>query len=310
LNFAESFRARRERKLPLNSMTGFADARGAHNGLRWRWEAKSVNGRGLDLRFRIPPGFEGLEPGARTLAAERLKRGSLQVVLTVASEETTRGFRVDPVALADAIRLAKRIQEDAGLAPASVDGVLALRGIIIQEENLALDDEARMARDAALLESLADALDRLLKARADEGAKLQSVLLNRIDEIERLTTGARDFCARQPQMLRDRLLAQLKDLLPPGNSLPEERLAQEVAMIAARTDSREELDRLWAHSHEARALVASGEAAGRKLDFLAQEFNREANTLCSKSADIHLTHIGLALKAVIDQFREQVQNVE
>jgi uncharacterized protein (TIGR00255 family) len=283
--------------LPLNSMTGFADARGLHNGLRWRWEAKSVNGRGLDLRFRIPPGFEGLEPGARTLAAERFKRGSLQVVLTVASEETTRGFRVDPVALADAIRLAKRIQEDAGLAPASVDGLLGLRGVIIQEENLALNDEARMARDAALLESLADALDRLLKARSDEGAKLQSLLLNRIDEVERLTASAREYCARQPQTIRDRLLAQVKDLLPPGASLSEERLAQEVAL-------------LWAHSHEARALIAAGDAAGRKLDFLAQEFNREANTLCSKASDIQLTHIGLALKAVIDQFREQVQNVE
>ena len=296
--------------MPLNSMTGFADARGLHNGLRWRWEAKSVNGRGLDLRFRIPPGFEGLEPGARTLAAERFKRGSLQVVLTVASEETTRGFRVDPVALADAIRLAKRIQEDAGLAPASVDGLLGLRGVIIQEENLALNDEARMARDAALLESLADALDRLLKARSDEGAKLQSLLLNRIDEVERLTASAREYCARQPQTIRDRLLAQVKDLLPPGASLSEERLAQEVALIAARADSCEEIDRLWAHSHEARALIAAGDAAGRKLDFLAQEFNREANTLCSKASDIQLTHIGLALKAVIDQFREQVQNVE
>jgi uncharacterized protein (TIGR00255 family) len=182
--------------------------------------------------------------------------------------------------------------------------------VIIQEENLALNDEARMARDAALLESLVDALDRLLKARSDEGAKLQSLLLNRIDEVERLTASAREYCARQPQTIRDRLLAQVKDLLPPGASLSEERLAQEVALIAARADSREEIDRLWAHSHEARALIAAGDAAGRKLDFLAQEFNREANTLCSKASDIQLTHIGLALKAVIDQFREQVQNVE
>ncbi len=296
--------------MPLISMTGFADARGAHNSLRWRWEAKSVNGRGLDLRFRIPPGFEGLESGARTLVSERFKRGSLQVVLTVASDENARGFRVDPIALADAVRVAKRIQEETGLATARVDGILALRGVIIQEENLALDDEARMARDAALLESLADALDRLLTARAGEGAKLETFLLNRMEEIERLTAEARELSVRQPALIRDRILAQIKDLLAPGMSLSEERLAQEVALIAARVDLREELDRLWAHTQEARTLIGGTDAAGRKLDFLAQEFNREANTLCSKSQDIQLTHIGLALKAAIDQFREQIQNVE
>jgi uncharacterized protein (TIGR00255 family) len=291
-------------------MTGFADSRGVHNGLRWRWEAKSVNGRGLDLRFRIPTGFDGLEAGARTLAAERFKRGSLQVVLTAASDESGRGFRVDPVALADAVRVAKRIQEETGLAPARVDGILALKGVIIQEENIALNDEARMARDAALLESLADAFDRLAAARGTEGAKLESLLLNRISEIERLTEEARGLAERQPAVIRERITAQVKELLSPGNNLSEERLAQEVAMIAARADLREELDRLSAHTQEARSLIAGSEAAGRKLDFLAQEFNREANTLCSKASDIQLTHIGLSLKAVIDQFREQVQNVE
>ena len=296
--------------MPLISMTGFADARGAHNGLRWRWEAKSVNGRGLDVRFRIPAGFDGLEAGARTLAAERFKRGSLQVALTTASEESGRGFRVDPVALADAVGIARRIQEETGLAAARVDGILALKGIIIQEENIALDDEARLARDAALLESLADAFDRLAAARAAEGAKLEGLLLNRIEEIERLTAEGRELALRQPGVIRDRITAQVKELLAPGNNLSEDRLAQEIAMIAARADLREELDRLWAHTQEARGLVASSEAAGRKLDFLAQEFNREANTLCSKASDIQLTHIGLALKAVIDQFREQVQNVE
>jgi uncharacterized protein (TIGR00255 family) len=296
--------------LPLISMTGFADARGLHKGLRWRWEAKSVNGRGLDVRFRIPPGFEGLEGGARTLVTERIKRGSLQVVLSVASEEGMRGFRVDPLALADAVRVARRIQEETGLAAARVDGILALRGVIIQEENLALDDESRMVRDAALLESLADGLDRLLASRAGEGAKLESLLLNRIEEIERLTAEAREISVRQPSIIRDRILAQVKELLASGVTVPEERLAQEVAMIAARADTREELDRLWAHTQEARTLISGSEVAGRKLDFLAQEFNREANTLCSKSSDIQLTHTGLALKAAIDQFREQIQNVE
>ncbi len=291
-------------------MTGFADSRGSHGGLRWRWEAKSVNGRGLDFRFRAPMGYEGLEVGARTLAAERLKRGSLQVVLTVAADEGTRGFRVDAAALADAVRIAKRVAEETGLAPARVDGLLALKGVVVQEENAALNDEARMARDAALLESLADAFDLLVGARSTEGVKLEAILLRQIGDIERLTGEAGALAAQQPLILRERMITQLKDLLAPGSNLSEERIAQEIALIAARADLREELDRLSAHCQEARTLIASKDPAGRKLDFLAQEFNREANTLCSKSSDIQLTHVGLALKAVIDQFREQVQNVE
>jgi len=296
--------------LPLNSMTGFADSRGSHGGLRWRWEAKSVNGRGLDFRFRAPMGYEGLEVGARTLAAERLKRGSLQVVLTVAADEGTRGFRVDAAALADAVRIAKRVAEETGLAPARVDGLLALKGVVVQEENAALNDEARIARDAALLVSLADAFDLLVVARGTEGTKLEAILSKQIGDIERLTGEAGALAAQQPFILRERMMAQLKELLAPGANVPEERIAQEIAMLAARADLREELDRLSAHCQEARALIAGKDPAGRKLDFLAQEFNREANTLCSKSSDIQLTHVGLALKAVIDQFREQVQNVE
>jgi uncharacterized protein (TIGR00255 family) len=291
-------------------MTGFADARGAHSGLRWRWEAKSVNGRGLDFRFRAPIGYEALEVGARTLAAERFKRGSLQVVLTVAAEDNGRGFRIDPGALADAVRIAKRVADETGLAPARVDGILALKGVVVQEESAALNDEARMARDAALLATIADAFDLLKSARAAEGAKLETILLRQVGEIERLTAEARLLAAQQPLALRERMMTQLKDLLPPASNLSEERIAQEVALLAARADLREELDRLSAHCQEARALIRAPEPAGRKLDFLAQEFNREANTLCSKSSDIQLTHVGLALKAVIDQFREQVQNVE
>ena len=296
--------------MPLNSMTGFADSRGSHGGLRWRWEAKSVNGRGLDFRFRAPMGYEGLEVGARTLAAERLKRGSLQVVLTVAADESTRGFRVDAAALADAVRIAKRVAEETGLAPARVDGLLALKGVVVQEENAALNDEARMARDAALLESLANAFDLLVGARNAEGVKLEVILLRQIGDIERLTGEAGALAAQQPLILRERMMTQLKELLAPGTNMSEERIAQEIAMLAAKADLREELDRLSAHCQEARALIAGKDPAGRKLDFLAQEFNREANTLCSKSSDIQLTHVGLALKAVIDQFREQVQNVE
>ena len=269
-----------------------------------------MNGRGLDFRFRAAMGYEGLEVGARTLAAERFKRGSLQVVLTAAVDEGTRGFRVDAAALADAVRIAKRVAEETGLAPARVDGLLALKGVVVQEENAVLNDEARMARDAALLESLADAFDHLVSARSAEGAKLEAILLRQIADIERLTAEAGALAAQQPLMLRERMMVQLKELLAPGQNLPEERIAQEIAMLAAKADLREELDRLSAHCQEARTLIVGKDPAGRKLDFLAQEFNREANTLCSKSSDIQLTHVGLALKAVIDQFREQVQNVE
>jgi uncharacterized protein (TIGR00255 family) len=296
--------------LALISMTGFAESRGAHANLRWRWEAKSVNGRGLDFRFRTPMGYEGLEAGARTLASERFKRGSLQVVLTVAADENARGFRIDAAALADAVRIAKRVADETGLAPARVDGLLALKGVVVQEENAALDDEARMARDAAILESLANAFDLLSRARRTEGAKLEAVILAQLKEIERLSSQARLLAANQPSILRDRMQAQLAELMAPGTSLPEERIAQEVALLAARADLREELDRLGAHCEEAGILLKAKEPAGRKLDFLAQEFNREANTLCAKSSDIQLTHVGLALKAVIDQFREQVQNIE
>lgn len=296
--------------MPLISMTGFAESRGVHANLRWRWEAKSVNGRGLDLRFRTPMGYEGLEVGARTLASERFKRGSLQVVLTVAADENARGFRIDAAALADAVRIAKRVADETGLAPARVDGLLALKGVVVQEENAALDDEARMARDAAILESLANAFDFLSRARKTEGAKLEAMIVAQLKEIERLSSQARLLAANQPSILRDRMQAQLNELMAPGTNLPEERIAQEVALLAARADLREELDRLGAHCQEASILLKAKEPAGRKLDFLAQEFNREANTLCAKSSDIQLTHVGLALKAVIDQFREQVQNVE
>ena len=291
-------------------MTGFADARGVHGNLRWRWETKSVNGRGLDLRFRAPLGYEGLESGARTLATERFKRGSFQIVLTAATDDAGRGFRVDPVALAEAVRLAKRVADETGLKPARIDGLLALKGVVVQEENVALDDEARMARDAAMLESLAGAYDHLGRARANEGTKLEAVMLKQIGEIERLTREARALAAQQPFILRERMMAQLKELISPGTNVPEERVAQEIAMLASRADLSEELDRLTAHCQEARALIAAREPTGRKLDFLSQEFNREANTLCAKSSDIQLTHVGLALKAVIDQLREQVQNVE
>ena len=295
--------------MTIVSMTGFAEANGARGPLRWRWEIRSVNGRGLELRLRTPPGFDGIESAARMLANERFRRGNLQATLNLEPQENGRGLRVDPAALASAIKIAQEIAEETGLAPARVDGLLALRGVIVQEEATASDPAERADRDAAIIESLAAAMDQLRRARRSEGAKLAAALSAIMNEIDKLTSEAGNLASVQPAALRERLASQIKDLAG-GNGIPEERLAQEAALLAVRADIREELDRLHAHVQEARALLASGEAVGRKLDFLSQEFNREANTLCSKSSDIQLTKIGLALKAAIDQFREQAQNVE
>ena len=291
------------------SMTGFADSTGSQGNLRWRWEAKSVNGRSLDLRLRTPPGFDGLEPPARKLAAERFQRGAFQISLSVEQDSAARGLTVDAAALASAVRIARQVADETGLQPARVDGLLALKGVIVADEGETLDEAQRAARDAAILESLAGAFDKLVKARATEGAKLAALMRAQVDEIEALTAEAGALAAAQPAALKARMEAQLAELLGAASVQPD-RLAQEVALLATRADVREELDRLTAHVQDARVLIKNGKGVGRKLDFLAQEFNREANTLCSKSSDIALTRVGLKLKAVIDQFREQAQNVE
>ncbi|HEX3757002.1 MAG TPA: YicC/YloC family endoribonuclease [Rhizomicrobium sp.] len=293
----------------LASMTGFAESVGSHAGLRWRWEAKSVNGRSLDMRLRLPPSFETLETPARRLAAERFQRGSFQIALTVEQQEAARGLKIDSAVLASAIKLAREIEAETGLPAARVDGLLALKGVIVQDDIAATDQVARGHRDAAMLESLMLAFDLLARERCAEGGKLSAVLMAQMDEVARLVGQAGRLAEGQGPALKERLLAQVKELLGTG-PVAEDRLAQEAALLAVRADVREELDRLAAHVQDARELLTSGRGIGRKLDFLAQEFNREANTLCSKSSDIALTRVGLALKAMIDQFREQAQNVE
>ena len=298
--------------MSFSSMTGFAEAGGSHDGLHWRWEAKSVNGRGLDVRLRTPPGFDGLELAARKLASERFQRGSFQIALTVETPEETRGLCINTAALASAVKIARELEAQTGLGPARVDGLLALKGVIVSDDAASIDPDARARRDAALLENLAMTLDLLAGARQTEGTRLARLLGGQVDEIENLVGQAGALAATQPEALRARLTAQLGELLE-GAPLAPDRLAQEAALLAVKADVREELDRLNAHIQDARALMGGAGAqgaVGRKLDFLAQEFNREANTLCSKSADITLTRLGLALKAVIDQFREQAQNVE
>ncbi len=294
----------------LASMTGFARDRAAHEGVEFAWEVRSVNSRGLDLRFRLPSGFDSLEPALREAAAAMLRRGSLVATLTLSRTPEAARPVLDEAALDCALALIERIRlrlrTTAAVAP---EAVLALPGVV--RTPAAEEDEARMsALHAALITSFRRALDSLVCARRAEGARLGVTLAAILDEIASLTERAAQDAAAQPEAIQARLLDTLRSLLAEAPALPEERLAQEVALLAARADVREEIERLRAHVAAVRALLAEGVAIGRRLDFLAQECAREANTLCAKSASTTLTATGLALKAAIEQFREQVQNVE
>ncbi|HUB97296.1 MAG TPA: YicC/YloC family endoribonuclease [Stellaceae bacterium] len=295
--------------MTIQSMTGFARAEGQTDGLTWVWEIKSVNGRALDMRFRLPPGLDALEPPLRASLAQRLKRGAVSAALTVARATRGTGIRINRDALAAVLSIAREIAGDVETVPPSLDGLLAIKGVIETDEGPE-DESQREQRQAALLAGWEEALGRLAAVRLAEGARLEPVLAARLKEITDLVAEAEASAAAQPEALRARMKAQIADLLQASPALSEERLAQEAALIAAKADVREELDRLSAHVGAARALLAEGDAIGRRFDFLCQEFNREANTLCSKSADIGLTRIGLALKAAIEQLREQVQNIE
>ncbi|MGE5203746.1 MAG: YicC/YloC family endoribonuclease [Acidobacteriota bacterium] len=293
----------------IASMTGFARAEGEAEGLAWAWEIKSVNSKSLDLRFRLPLGLDALELPLRTLLGERLKRGSIGVNLTLARAGGGTGLRVNRAALEQVLALARELAREIDAAPPSVDGLLALRGVLDGGEE-ELDAPARERREGALLASCRRAVDALGDMRRSEGARLGLVLWERLGDIAKLVAAAEASAAAQPEALRQRLRDMIAALVDAVPVIPEERLAQEAAILVARGDIREELDRLAAHIAAARELLAEGGAIGRRLDFLCQEFNREANTLCSKSADSELTRTGLALKAAIEQLREQVQNIE
>lgn len=291
----------------LSGMTGFARTETRGEAGTASVEARSVNGKSLDVRLRLTPGLDRLEAEIKQRAKDRFTRGSVNVNVSFAEPEGASSLHIDHerlVALAEAGReLVER-----GLADnPRMDGLLGLKGVIVTEE--AEPDETRIAAiDALVLEAVDDALAGLEAARQEEGASLEAILGGHVDEIERLTAAAASHAASQPAAIKARLQAKFEELLPQG--LDVDRLAQEAASLAVRADVREELDRLAAHIDSARSLIAQGSPVGRKLDFLSQELNREANTLCSKSADRELTELGLALKAAIDQVREQVQNVE
>jgi len=296
--------------MTIKSMTGFARAAGTHEGVSWHWELRSVNGRGLDLRLRLPPGLEQLEPRVREVVSRRLARGNVSITLASERGESTTEIRLNERALAQVMLAVDRLRVLTDSAPPQADALVAIKGVldVIEPED---DPEQAAARGEAMLQSLDTGLQALIEARAAEGARLAGVLEAHLDDIARLVDVVRLSPARSPETIRARLDEQVRKLLDAGNgAFDANRLHQEAVLLATRADVEEELQRLTSHIGAARELLSSEGAVGRKLDFLAQEFNREANTLCSKANDIDITRAGLALKTTIDQLREQVQNIE
>ena len=295
--------------MTLKSMTGFGRSAGVHGETSWHWEVKSVNGRALELRFRIPSGLEGLEVKARSLAQERLARGNCTLNLALRREAGDLVIRLNEPALAQVLAAAERARGLTQMAAPSLDTLLAMRGVVEVVEGEESED-AQAKLELTLLAGLRAALDQLVAGRAAEGARLAEVIANQLDQIGGLVDRAANAPARQPQAIAQRLAEQVGRLVETGAGLDPERLHQEALLLAAKADIQEELDRLRAHVAAAKGLLVDGKAVGRQLEFLAQEFNREANTICSKASDIEISRAGLELKTVIDQLREQVQNIE
>lgn len=290
-------------------MTGFARVDGGDDALQWTWEARSVNGRGLDVRCRLPAGMESLDLKARKEISARLRRGNVNLTLSTSRTSARSEYSVNRELLEALLQLAGEYADRKGIEPARLDGLLAFRGVLEPVDQQ--DSEEDIARrEDAMMADLQRLVGKLAEVRAEEGRRLLEVLCGQLDEMRSLRDRAADCIAAQPDALRARLRAVVEELLQTSSALSGDRLAQEAALLAAKADIREELDRLAAHIESARELLEEGGAIGRRLDFLCQELNREANTLCSKSSDVELTRLGLDLKVVVEQFREQVQNVE
>jgi uncharacterized protein (TIGR00255 family) len=295
--------------MTIKSMTGFARSDGAMGQIGWHWEVRSVNGRGLDMRLRLPPGYEGLEARIREAVAKRVVRGSLTVNLNVKRSEGETRIRLNDKALTQVLAALDSLRDRIETAPPRAEALLGIKGVLEVAEPEESEAETE-SRTTAMLTGLGDALDGAVRAREAEGRRLQRIVQDQLVAIESLVAAVAASPARTPEAVRQRLKEQVGRLLETGMGLDEGRLYQEAAMLATRADVEEDLKRLGAHVAAARELLASREPAGRRLDFLAQEFNREANTLCSKSNDPETTRAGLELKAIIDQMREQVQNIE
>ncbi|MCC6777853.1 MAG: YicC family protein [Hyphomicrobiales bacterium] len=295
--------------MALSSMTGFARSHGVSGTYSWAWEIKSVNAKGLDLRLRLPPGWDSIEGPVRGQAAKALARGNVYATLIAERKGIAPVVRInEPVlsaVLATIERLAGRIEAQAP----RLDGILSLKGVIevLDEDER---EEDRGAAEEATIAGFAQAVAELAAMRRQEGQVLGQVLMQRVEEIAALAGRADAAPGRRPEAVRARIAEQVATLLEASGRFDPDRLHQEAILLASKADIREELDRLASHVAQARKLIAEGGPVGRRLDFLAQEFNREANTLCSKSNDVELTNIGLELKSVVEQFREQVQNLE
>lgn len=290
-------------------MTGYARQEGGDGLLSWTWELKSVNGRTLDVRCRVPSTYDTLEPAVRSIAQKHCARGTLQILLTVDRGKLPTRIRLNREYLEQLVSLLRTLEEAVPAAPPRLDGLLAFPGVVETVE----EDETKEqldSRAAAMEEDLILALEALSAMRRAEGQRLKAIASGHMDEIARLIDGAAATAGARPEALRERLRTQVEELLQASPALPEDRLAQEAAILITKVDVREELDRLRTHVAGARELLGQGGPVGRRLDFLWQELNREANTLCSKSWDVALTRAGLDLKAAIEQLREQVQNIE
>jgi uncharacterized protein (TIGR00255 family) len=293
----------------LSSMTGFARGHGVSGPYAWAWEVKSVNGKGLDVRLRLPPGWDAIEAPVRARAAERLARGSIQATLTAERSGVVPVVRINAPVLDAILTTLRELAPHIEASPPSLDGLLSLKGVMDVSELAENEDERRNAETAAIA-GFAEAIAALSEMRQREGATLARILKSRLEQIAALVGRAENAPGRRVEAIRARLAEQVATLLAQSDRFDPDRLHQEAILLATKADVREELDRLAAHVAQARQLIDGGGAVGRRLDFLAQEFNREANTLCAKASDVELTNIGLELKAAVEQFREQVQNVE
>jgi uncharacterized protein (TIGR00255 family) len=295
--------------MALSSMTGFARGHGVAGAYAWNWEIKSVNAKGFDLRFRLPPGWDAVEVPARTRAAERLSRGTVYANLTVERRGVAPTVKVNEPVLNAVIATLNQLTGRIDAAAPTLDGILSLKGVIeITEEDERPEDHR--AAELSIIAGFDQALAALVDMRNEEGATLGRLLSTRLEEIATLTGRAEAAPGRKPEAIKARLAEQVATLMSASERFDSDRLYQEAIMLATKADIREELDRLVSHVAQAGKLIGEGGAIGRKLDFLAQELNRESNTLTAKANDVELTNIGLQLKSVVEQFREQVQNLE
>ncbi len=295
--------------MTLSSMTGFARSHGASGSYAWSWEVKSVNAKGLDIRLRLPPGFDAVEVAVRGKAAEMLSRGNVYATLTVSREGVAPVVRINEPVLNAMINAIGNLSGRVDAERPRLDGLLALKGVIDLSEDEETE-EAKSAAESAVVEGFIQALKGLTEMRRHEGEAIGKILSVRLDEMAALADRADKAPGRQPEAVKKKLADQIAVLLEASSRFDPDRLHQEAILLAGKADIREELDRLAAHIAQARKLMAGGGAIGRRLDFLSQELNRETNTLCAKSNDVELTNIGLELKSVVEQFREQVQNLE